>query len=166
MAEKGLKMNKKTLKDLNGVMIYYSLIRDKNISLSQSALLSIFNQIDLSFGIPSNSELANTMGTSKENISRMVSDLIKKGYLQKKVNISDQEAYIQLNKNNCKHGGCLFCGYSKSTLDEHHYPTRSKDGGIETISICSNCHREFHELTDHNRNISLTSKTMELINER
>ena len=25
-----------------------------------------------------------------------------------------------------------------------HYPKSKKDGGIETVSICSNCHRAFH----------------------
>lgn len=37
---------------------------------------------------------------------------------------------------------CAACGYSGIALDEHHiYGRKISD---ETITLCSNCHREYH----------------------
>jgi len=71
---------------------------------------------------------------------------VKNGAINRKT-ISDCDAFALLNKQHAT--GCLFCGYSRSFLDKHHYPVRACSGGTETISICSNCHREFHQLTDY-----------------
>ena len=62
--------------------------------------------------------------------------------------LSDKQVYDILNKSDSK-TGCLFCGYNRCSLDKHHYPIRAKDGGIDTINLCPNCHREFHELADY-----------------
>lgn len=74
----------------------------------------------------------------------------------KKLNIlhiekmNDTEVYNLLNKKNSKKG-CLFCGYDKCSLDNHHYPIRTKDGGKDTIKLCPNCHRRFHDLADYSK---------------
>lgn len=37
---------------------------------------------------------------------------------------------------------CSACGYSGIALDEHHVHGRKNSD--ETITLCSNCHREYH----------------------
>jgi uncharacterized protein with PIN domain len=37
---------------------------------------------------------------------------------------------------------CANCGYSGVALDEHHIHGRKNSD--ETITLCSNCHREYH----------------------
>jgi len=47
--------------------------------------------------------------------------------------------------------GSLQCEWCKSktvTLQNHHYPVRQRDGGIDTVSICASCHSEFHYLSE------------------
>ncbi len=39
---------------------------------------------------------------------------------------------------------CEWCGCKTSVLNKHHYPVPKRDGGTETVNICSNCHNEFH----------------------
>lgn len=141
-------------KDIESIKVRHSLILDKNLTPINAILLSLFLDIDISNGIPSNSELSKLIGISKQGISKSISELIKKGYLRNIANFTDEETYMMLNKKNSK-DGCLFCGYDKTSLDEHHYPIRQKDKGVLTISLCPNCHREFHELADHNRKLLL-----------
>jgi hypothetical protein len=37
---------------------------------------------------------------------------------------------------------CARCGYSGPALDQHHIHGRKNSG--ETITLCANCHREYH----------------------
>lgn len=41
---------------------------------------------------------------------------------------------------------CEWCGYNTLVLHEHHFPVRHSDGGTETVSICPNCHAEYHAI--------------------
>lgn len=154
------------MSEIKAINVIYSLLRRKDISTGEVFLLCLLNDIGINHKIPNNSYLAKTLGTSKQNISRQISNLIKKDYLYSKIKYSDTEVFEILSKGTTYKNGCILCGYTKSTLDEHHYPIRAKDGGVKTISICANCHREFHELADHNRNLLFTDKTTRIINER
>lgn len=82
----------------------------------------------------------------KGAISRRLSNLCDLGLVEK-VLMSDRDAYEKLN-NNHSHG-CQFCGDDSSSFEQHHYPVRNKDGGTETIGLCTKCHRQFHSMTDH-----------------
>lgn len=64
-----------------------------------------------------------------------------------KSTLTDEQAYEELNNGYVR--GCRFCGYDRSFLDKHHYPVRAAQGGTDTINICANCHREFHQMTDY-----------------
>jgi hypothetical protein len=93
------------------------------------------------------SELMRITGISDpRSVGSAINELIGAGLIER-TRINDQEAYEYLKKGEFKYG-CYFCGYNRSPLDAHHYPVRAKDGGAETINICANCHREFHQLTD------------------
>ena len=153
--------NKLKFNEIKGVNVRYYLIKDKSITLSESVFLSLLLDIDLSNGIPSNIKISNIIGIKKSAVSRMINNLIKIGYLKKDNNKTDKQAFEYLSAGTTHIDGCLFCGYKKTTLDEHHYPIRAKDGGANTISICPNCHRLFHELTDYNRNIRVSSFILE-----
>lgn len=71
-------------------------------------------------------------------------------------NISYEECY---NKLNIKKStiGCVFCS-SKKNLHNHHYPIKKSFGGIETIVLCSDCHFEFHQLTDYKHSYIMVNK--------
>lgn len=150
--------------EINSIKVSYALIKNKEITTNEAFLISLLFQIDFDKYIPNNRELSNIIGVSKQAISKMISSLIYKGFLTSNSNYSDQEVFKRM-KNGVHINGCVFCGYSKSTLDEHHYPVRAKDGGTKTIPICPNCHREFHELADHNRYLFISEKTKRIISE-
>lgn len=39
---------------------------------------------------------------------------------------------------------CSWCGVKTTDLHRHHFPISRRQGGKETVDICSNCHTEFH----------------------
>lgn len=125
-------------------------MRDPNLNQSQKFILAEIEQLaTLERGcVASNLHFANLIGITKENVSKNINDLVKKGYIVKENYIPDKEVYKKLNKKNSE-TGCLFCGYNGVAIDKHHYPIRAKDGGAKTIDLCANCHREFHNLADH-----------------
>lgn len=151
--------------NIDGIVVLYSFLKDRELSYSEKLLLSLFNDINVQKNMPSNYEIAIFLKCSKNSVSRTINSLIKKDYIEKKINYSDDEVFNILKKSNLYEKCCIFCGYSKSTLDEHHYPIRAKNGGTKTIKLCANCHREFHELADYNRTLIFTDKTKRLIND-
>lgn len=152
-----------SLEEIKGINVRYSCIKHIALTTSESLLLCLFADIDLSANIPSNTRIAKFMGTNKQSISRSISKLISKGFIEKYENITDKEAFESISKGTLSSYGCRLCGYSKCTLDEHHYPIRAKDGGTNTIPLCPNCHRLFHEKTDYNRKIKLTKKAEKIL---
>lgn len=147
--------------NIDGIDLYYSALRCKDITTSEALILCLFNQIGLDEKIPSNYDISTTIGVSEKRVSSILKSLIRKEYLRTH-SYSDKEVFEIISKGITYEDGCFFCGYSKSYLDKHHYPIRAKDGGKDTIDICSNCHREFHELADFNRNVYFTNKTERL----
>lgn len=57
---------------------------------------------------------------------------------------------------------CKWCGCRTFRLQKHHYPIAAKDGGSATVSICANCHDEYHYLRDNDL-YSPTRKLIELL---
>ena len=39
---------------------------------------------------------------------------------------------------------CEWCGTKTFALQQHHYPIPRSKGGNKTVSICPNCHSEYH----------------------
>jgi len=151
------------MKNLKGLNVRYSCIQNKELTTSQSFLLCLFADIDLSENIPSNKKIAEFMGSTKSAISRNISILIRKGYIRKFEYSTDIEIFQSISKGTLFKTGCVLCGYNKCTLDEHHYPIRAKNGGEDTVSLCPNCHRLFHEKADHNRTIRLMKKAKDIL---
>lgn len=43
---------------------------------------------------------------------------------------------------------CAWCKSQTYKIHAHHYPISKKNKGLETVNICTNCHTEFHYLSD------------------
>jgi len=41
---------------------------------------------------------------------------------------------------------CSWCDCQTLVLSNHHFPVPAKEGGMDTVEICSNCHTEYHYL--------------------
>lgn len=41
---------------------------------------------------------------------------------------------------------CSWCNGGCAWLHRHHFPIAKKDGGVDTVEICPNCHTDFHYL--------------------
>ena len=143
--------------NIDGINVRYELIRNNKITGIEACILSLFLDIDISEGIPSNKDLSILLNIAKPQISKTISRLKEKGFLIEKNIPTDKEIFNVLNKVNSDNG-CTFCGYTGIAIDDHHYPIRRKDGGKKTISLCANCHREFHYLSDHSRDFLLSKE--------
>lgn len=54
---------------------------------------------------------------------------------------------------------CSICNCTTAQLHQHHYPIRKSEGGTKTISLCPNCHFEFHYMEfDYEINYELIEK--------
>ncbi len=125
---------------------YYPVYRKLTGSTTAGILLSFLVQNFVLEGkeLFSKTDLVNLTKLSQSELELALNKISNFVIIE---SLSDGEVFDFLNKENSING-CLFCGYDKSYLDNHHYPTRKKDGGISTISLCANCHREFHYLSD------------------
>jgi hypothetical protein len=90
-----------------------------------------------------------------KTIERYMKLLVKDGAMNT-VKMSDKEAAWKIQQKTPQVSAvyfghtCGWCGSDTACLHDHHYPMRRSHGGIETVSICPNCHTEFHQLTDWN----------------
>lgn len=135
---------------MKAIKIPYDLLRE-NLTLTEKIVMSF-----LCINIRDNKKISNYANISIQQINRLLKKLEGKGYIKLRKK-TYQEAFEILNIKNSEKG-CLFCGYNKSTLDVHHYPIKSSEGGKDVISLCANCHREFHSLTDYNKDIIILKK--------
>lgn len=51
---------------------------------------------------------------------------------------------------------CKWCKGETLIFHEHHFPISKQEGGAETVSICPNCHHEYHALISDS--LSLTAR--------
>ena len=133
---------------------FFSYCLNNGLDLNDCLILEYIIKRDLSTAL--NISTDNPMLNMGETAIKRRCNKLKQKRLIEISKISDKQAFDALNNGYLK--GCLFCGYNKSFLDKHHYPIRVKDKGTETIEICSNCHREFHTMTDYERFYKATSK--------
>jgi hypothetical protein len=92
---------------------------------------------------------------SKRTVIRHVDKLIKIGYLKREkremsIEYAKSIKEILCNKklDGCGIGimSCSWCKINVYILHEHHYPVSKLKGGTLTVSICPNCHAEYHYL--------------------
>lgn len=56
---------------------------------------------------------------------------------------------------------CQWCKCNTAIAHKHHYPVPKSKGGKETVTICPNCHTEFHYLVNTQK-FRLTPKLIEI----
>ncbi len=97
--------------------------------------------------------ICEVMGLSQKQVRDGISFLDGRGILRPQAQISPSEAAQILRAKkpqtfDCGLALCLWCGCRTMKLQAHHYPVTSKDGGTETVTLCANCHYEYHALVD------------------
>jgi len=88
---------------------------------------------------------------SRTTIKRILSRLEKDGIVSRLETSPDLiKAFLTLKKRLKGRGAgiytCLWCEVKTPVLEEHHFPISKAEGGKEIVSICANCHREYHHL--------------------
>lgn len=95
-------------------------------------------------------DLARGCQMSEVQVREAVKGLTKKGLVKERHLTQQEIKEIVANKKpqNLSVGSlvCEWCKGSTLVLEKHHYPVPKKEGGEETVSICGNCHAEFHFL--------------------
>lgn len=87
---------------------------------------------------------------SASQIETIVASLIRQGVVEKFSPLPQRiKKYVAQPKTQHPRGGhgyfnCEWCSESVPILHEHHYPVRKSCGGLDTVSICPNCHTEYH----------------------
>lgn len=88
---------------------------------------------------------------TKSSIRESVKRLVNTNYLKQnmltsleKYNILSDKKMIGLGIGN---KSCEWCECKTTILHKHHYPVTKKDNGTEMVSICANCHNEYHHLS-------------------
>lgn len=105
--------------------------------------------------IPTRQVLSSCTGWSLEKTRYVSNSLIQKNIF---VPIDDRKTpdeirNILILKNMSGLGigsqKCSWCMVSTYILESHHYPISKAEGGVKTVSICSNCHSEYHAMNDY-----------------
>lgn len=96
---------------------------------------------------------SETMHISQRQVQSGILFLDEKRILLKQPGVSPGEAFQILRDKTPQtldrgFGLCPWCGCRTMKLQAHHYPVAAKDGGTETVTICANCHYEYHALID------------------
>jgi len=89
---------------------------------------------------------------SPRAIKKHFSKLVSHGLLAL-VELTPQQAKSLICSKSPQMGGdrsfsktCEWCKGQTVILHEHHYPVHKADGGADVVSVCPNCHYEYHSL--------------------
>jgi len=98
----------------------------------------------------------------KKSITTKLKKLINNKYvISITIKATDKEKILK-SKNLNGHGigdkCCSWCKMKTTMLHEHHFPIPKKDGGTELVSICPNCHCEFHGMTNYYNVVQLHNR--------
>lgn len=94
-----------------------------------------------------------------QQVSKMIKKLEKIGVLINTEKINTPEFISRKLKNKKLKGfgigekSCDWCKINTTTLHHHHYPILKSQGGKDTVSICANCHHEYHSLLNSKKYI-------------
>lgn len=90
-------------------------------------------------------KLAKKFGLVVETITRRLKELEDCGYITTgENNLIDKLKSKELHGLGYGNKVCEWCKIRTTVLHEHHYPVPKSKGGDATVSICPNCHHEFH----------------------
>ena len=125
----------------------YETMRDRNLTPEAKVIfVYMARELECEKQMPDRATMLKHLGLTKERFFKHFGILQNEGYVTFKGDIAK---YEQCKKEVLKKEGdkvCEWCGGKTHVLHEHHYPIPRSKGGTETVSICPNCHYEFHYL--------------------
>ena len=132
-----------TLQELGieGIWIPKSILDDSTLPHNEKFYLSVYLQFDKNIGY---SEYILSFTMSDSTIRRCRKSLLKKGL----ISITNSPEEIKNTTLKLLQFGdkCEWCGQRSFVLHKHHFPIPRHKGGIDTVSICPNCHCTYHKL--------------------
>jgi phage replication O-like protein O len=100
-------------------------------------------------------ELEAMTGMSRQGVLNGLNDAIESGIIERLDGLDNEDAIDIIQSKRPQQfpraiAGkvCVWCQGTTIKLHKHHFPISRASGGEETISICPNCHVEFHTLVD------------------
>ncbi len=126
------------------------------LDAASSSLLFIFAYTSDTWGT-GYAYLMDRSGGSKNTIYNAVDTLLKNELIEVVEPMTPNQAWrwmlAKKDKINIGFKGsneflCNWCHIPTLILHNHHFPIPLKDGGVENVKICANCHCEFHYLVD------------------
>lgn len=140
--QRGVVKEKEIRIDFEDLIIFRWILKnyqiDKPINIDFKRLLSELPLLDI----------------KKRAVIERINKMCELGLFEKFSKSTNSEDIVNILKNKNLSGFgvggsiCQWCGVNTSVLHEHHYPVPKSKGGIETVSICPNCHHEFHSMCD------------------
>lgn len=128
------------------------VVKDKKLTRLDQMLLSYFlNFCDEEGAYSVNiRDLMNFYGYKDSSIRNSIRKLCQLKYISKDKYGDISKLLKSKNMSGLGFGNlvCEWCKVKTTVLNNHHYPILKSKGGTETISICSNCHNEFHYYTN------------------
>ena len=86
------------------------------------------------------------------SVRQSLSRLVDAGWLESKKLSGDKVKLLLQQKGSVFHpffhANCEWCNCTTIATQQHHYPIPRSKGGTETVSICANCHFEFHQMVE------------------
>lgn len=105
--------------------------------------------IESEFVVIADGEFFTVLGLTATSFRRHLMKMVFLGFLEDQ-SPEEKEAMIRARKDfyglGFGHLTCAWCAISTLVLHSHHHPVPKFDGGTETVSICPNCHHEFHSI--------------------
>lgn len=120
------------------------------IDAQDGVILSILNNSISSLDVDDILTLTPFFFKKRDTLQRRLNLLERKSLISYQSK-TDKEVYDLLKNGNFDDNGCHFCGINDVVFHQHHYPIRKKENGIETITLCPNCHMKFHKLADYEK---------------
>lgn len=156
---------------INGGIIWIDSGLANSLKLVKGIVASYLVQYSDDFynvEVGSLNEITSKTSVKNSTVSRALSWLTKKGYIDRIDKLSPYDAKgllcQKIPNDYWDHESSKKCEWCKSTvlrLHGHHYPIPNSKGGKHRVYICPACHDEFHYLVDRMR-FKLNPKLLDL----
>jgi hypothetical protein len=94
-------------------------------------------------------ELKDFTGLSKQGVMNGTAELMRFGLI-KRVKTEPHDAKSILWKDgDLYRNSCSWCKSTSVALHSHYFPIPKREGGLDTVHICTDCHQKFHSMVDH-----------------
>ena len=128
-------------RDFKGVWIPREVWLDTSLTANEKFYLAIYLQNERN---ETETDKMMLSMVSKPTICSIKKELRKLGLID--TITSSEQAKEQVLFRKGQGGECEWCGIKTFALQEHHYPVPRSKGGTKTVTICPNCHSEYHAI--------------------